>query len=129
MAASVPSTKPWLSRSSARARRKALRARGGNEIEFSDFEEDAATIEIEGFGDVSCRGGRLEALRLTGGGLLGVDFSECPVVDAELELSGLGEVELKLAGGDIRGEIDRNISLTHEGPFRSKTLRILEPAW
>ncbi len=105
-----------------------LKIRGGNEVAFAGFQDAQTVLDVRGLNDVKGRACHMDQLRLSGVGGIGVDLSACHIKNAELDLSGLGEIKLNMAGGELKGKVGTEISVEHTGTLKRKSLTVVSSA-
>ena len=107
---------------------KSINVRGTNKIEFLGFRTTQMKIESFGANDIIGKNSFIEALELISFGLVDYELSESSVVNARLDLKGLGDVTLNIAGGKLEGRIGPNIDIEYMGNVSQKTLEVIKKA-
>ena len=82
---------------------ESLKLAGASDVTFSGFEGDRLEITSSGAADIEGLASRYDRLELTMSGAGEADLSDVPVTDADLGISGVVQVTLRMAGGRLTG--------------------------
>jgi hypothetical protein len=95
---------------------------GSTTASFSGFE--GGTLSVEASGGIELRGtaSRFDTLILESMGAGNVDFSDAPVTNADVDVSGAGHVTLRMAGGRLTGDMLGAGTLEYYGPVSEQSV-------
>jgi hypothetical protein len=99
-----------------------LEVSGTSNVSFSGFDGASLTLELSGAGELDGAASRFDALTLDMSGMMNVDLDDVPVTDAEVDVSGFGNVTLRMAGGRLTGDISGFGNLEYFGTVSEESL-------
>lgn len=89
---------------------------------LSGFDGGSLSLEVSGTGDLRGTASRFDALTLDASGAVSVDLGDVPVTNAELDMSGAGNVTLRMAGGRLTGDLSGSVNLEYYGTVSEESL-------
>ena len=95
---------------------------GTSNVSFSGFDGASLALELSGAGELSGEASRFDALTLDMSGMMNVELDDVPVTDAEIDVSGFGNVTLRMAGGRLTGDISGFGNLEYFGTVSEESL-------
>ncbi len=78
---------------------------GSTTASFSGFEGGTLSVDVSGGIELRGAASRFDTLTLESMGASNVDFSDAPVTNADVDISGAGTVTLRMAGGRLTGDM------------------------
>ena len=101
---------------------ESLDVSGTSILSFSGFDGGTLTLDLSGAGQLRGTASRFDRLMLDMSGALQIDLSDVPVTDAEVDLSGAGNVKLQMAGGRLTGDVSGAANLEYSGAVSEETI-------
>jgi hypothetical protein len=94
---------------------ESLDIEGTSIVRFSGFEGRTLSLDVSAAGDIRGTASRFDLLMLDANGAVNIDLGDVPVTDAEVDISGAGNVTLRMAGGRLTGDLTGAASLNYYG--------------
>jgi hypothetical protein len=101
---------------------ESLDSSGTSMMSFSGFDGDTLSLDVSGSGQVRGVASRFDRLTLDMSGAAAIDLADVPVTDADVDVSGAGEVKLRMAGGRLSGDISGAANLEYSGTVSAETI-------
>jgi hypothetical protein len=99
-----------------------LELSGATVASFSGFEGRELTLDVSGAVELRGTASRFETLILDLSGAGGVDLGDVLVTDAEVDVSGAGNVTLRMAGGRLTGDMSGAANLEYFGTVSEEAI-------
>ena len=99
---------------------KEIYSEGGLKLNISDFIEPELILNLTGGSWVDGSGCKFENLYLTGAGAINLDFDNILTDNAELQLAGVGYVELNMGGGSLSGNAFGAMNIEYDGTAKEE---------
>lgn len=100
----------------------ALESSGDNKIEIGDFHGDHFGLNTSGAAEIAGKNNVFQDIKVESSGVSHLDFSDSPTVNADVELSGAGNVSLNMNGGKLNGNISGASAIRYKGKVSSKNI-------
>jgi hypothetical protein len=88
---------------------------GASVVMFSGFEGTDLSLDLSGAGQIHGTASRFDKLTLDMSGAAHVDLGDVPVTDADIDVSGTGDVALNMAGGRLTGDVSGAARIEYSG--------------
>ena len=95
---------------------------GTSRVRFSGFEGDTLSLNVSGAGDIRGSASRFDELTLDASGAVSIDFGDVSVTDADGDISGAGNVTLRMAGGRLTGDLSGAANLSYYGTVSEESV-------
>jgi putative autotransporter adhesin-like protein len=95
---------------------------GASNTSFSGFDGDSLSLDLSGAGQIRGTASRFDRLMLDMSGAAAIDLSDVPVTDADVDISGAGNVKLQMAGGRLTGDLSGAANLEYSGTVSEETI-------
>jgi hypothetical protein len=89
---------------------------------ISGFDGGTLSLDLAGAGQLRGSASRFDRLVLDMNGAVEVDLGDVPVTDAEVDISGAGNVTLRMAGGRLTGDVSGVASLEYSGTVSEESI-------
>ena len=100
-----------------------LEGAGGNKIEFSGFQGKSFETTTSGAAEIIGKNNLFKDVKVESSGVSHIDFSDSPAVNADVQLSGAGNIRLNMKGGKLSGNISGASVIRYTGTVSSKTIQ------
>ncbi len=100
-----------------------LENRGVLDILIRDFTEKDLFILSNGMADIRGDNNRIETLKLNIPGAGSTDFRDSEITNAEIQMSGVGSVQLNMNGGFLKGTLSGMGSIEYSGTVSRNTIK------
>jgi len=101
-----------------------LEAAGGNKITISGFHSLRFETEVSGASELTGNNNDFQDIKLISSGVSHIDFSDTASVNADVELSGAGKVDLNMKGGILSGNISGVSGIRYKGTVSTKAIQV-----
>jgi hypothetical protein len=95
---------------------------GTSRVRFSGFDGPSLSIDWSGAGEVRGTASRYDKLSLDMSGAVSVELGDVPVRDADVDVSGAGNVTLLMAGGRLTGDLSGAANLEYSGTVSEESV-------
>ena len=95
---------------------------GTSMTSFSGFDGASLSLDLSGAGRLVGTASRFDRLTLDMSGAVAIDLSDVPVTDAEVDISGAGNVQLQMAGGRLTGDLSGAANLEYSGTVSAESI-------
>jgi len=95
---------------------------GMSAVSFSGFAGPALSLDLSGFSTLTGTASRFDKLTLDMSGGVNVDLSDVPVTDADVDVSGAGNLKLRMAGGRLTGDMSGAANVEYFGSVSAETI-------
>jgi hypothetical protein len=101
---------------------ESLDVSGTSMTSFSGFDGAELSLDLSGAGQLRGTASRFDRLVLDMSGAAEIDLDDVPVTNAEVDISGAGNVKLRMAGGRLTGDISGAANLEYSGTVSAETI-------
>lgn len=101
---------------------ESLEISGTSLVRFSGFEGSSLSLDVSGAGEIRGASSRFDALTLDASGTVNVELGDVPVTDARVDLSGAGNVTLRMSGGRLTGDLSGAANLEYYGTVSEESV-------